>query len=415
MGLGETSSMAATQARDQDLPQGAVTRAELAVWKREFTALRERISPLFYRPESREHAHQYLRGLLSPLQRKNGWTIAEFAGAKEPKALQRFLNLTPWSADLLRDLTRDYAMEHFADPRGVLIADPTGFAKKGRKSAGVQRQYSGSLGRIDNCQIGTFLAYANRSGDRVLIDRELYLPQESWCADFERRREAGIDDEVVFRTRPQQVQAMIERAVAAGVPFSWFTADEEFGQNRGLRRFLEEGGTAYCMAVPKSTDINTGGVTTNPDCPTRLDVLAAGLRPGDFTRRACGIGAKGFRTYDWAVIAGRERHLYVIRRNIDNGEISYFHCHNPRQESLSELVAVIGLRWPVEECFEAAKQQAGLDNYQVRKYDAWYRHITMSMLALAFLAAMARVAKKRAPQDRTSPGGHECTHADSQP
>jgi SRSO17 transposase len=206
------------------------------VWEREFTVLCERISPLFYRPESREHACQYLRGLLAPLQRKNGWSIAEFSGEKEPKALQRFLNLTPWDADLLRDLTREFAMEHVADSRGVLIADPTGFAKKGRKSAGVQRQYSGTLGRVDNCQIGVFLAYANRCGDRVLIDRELYLPQESWCADFDRRREAGIDDEVVFRTRPQQVHAMIGRAVAAGVPFSWFTADEEFGQNRGLRR-----------------------------------------------------------------------------------------------------------------------------------------------------------------------------------
>jgi SRSO17 transposase len=388
--------VAMTQLHDPDRPSDAVSPADLAVWGREFAALGERITPLFYRPESQEHALQYLRGLLSPLQRKNGWTMAEFAGEKEPKALQRFLNLTPWSADLMRDLVRDYAMERFADSRGVLIADPTGFAKKGVRSAGVQRQYSGTLGRVDNCQIGTFLAYANRRGDRVLIDRELYLPKDSWVVDFERRREAGIPDEVAFRTRPQQVQVMIGRAVAAGVPFSWFVADEEFGQNRILRRCLEAEGIAYCMAVPKSTDVNTGGVTTNPDTPTRLDNLASHLRPGDFSRRACGVGAKGFRTYDWAVMAGQDGRQYVVRRTIADGELAFFHCYNPRGESLSELVAVIGLRWPVEECFEAAKQQAGLDNYQVRKYDAWYRHITLAMLALAFLAAMARTPQKGA-------------------
>jgi len=388
--------VATTQSPDSDRRSGAVSPADLAVWDGEFAALGERITPLFYRPESQEHALQYLRGLLSPLQRKNGWTMAEFAGEREPKALQRFLNLTPWSADLMRDVVRDYAMEHFADPRGVLIADPTGFEKKGIKSAGVQRQYSGTLGRVDNCQIGTFLAYASRRGDRVLIDRELYLPKDSWAIDFERRREAGIPDEVAFRTRPQQVQAMIDRAVAAGVPFSWFVADEEFGQNRILRRHLEAEGIAYCMAVPKSTDVNTAGITTNPHTPTRLDNLAAHLRPGDFSRRACGIGAKGFRTYDWAVIAGRDERQYVVRRAIADGETAYFHCYNPRRESLSELVAVIGLRWPVEECFEAAKQQAGLDNYQVRKYDAWHRHVTMAMLALAFLSAMARTPQKGA-------------------
>jgi SRSO17 transposase len=402
-----------TQPHDPDHLSDAVSPADLAVWDREFTALGERMTPLFYRPESQGHALQYLRGLLSPLHRKNGWTIAEFSGEKEPKALQRFLNLTPWSADLLRDLVRDYAMERFADPRGVLIADPTGFAKKGTKSAGVQRQYSGTLGRVDNCQIGTFLAYANRRGDRVLIDRELYLPKDSWAVDFERRREAGIPDEVVFRTRPQQAQAMIERAVAAGVPFSWFAADEEFGQNRILRSYLETAGIAYCMAVPKSTDANTAGITTNPDTPTRLDNLASQLRPADFSRRACGIGAKGFRTYDWAVIAGRDGHQYVVRRNIADGEIAYFHCYNPRRESLSELVAVIGLRWPIEECFEAAKQQAGLDNYQVRKYDAWYRHISMAMLALAFLAAMARTPQKGALRAWAVTGGRE--PSDSRP
>jgi hypothetical protein len=161
------------------------------------------------------------------------------------------------------------------------------------------------------------------------------------------------------------------------------------------------------MAVPKSTDVNTAGITTNPDTPTRLDNLASHLRPGDFSRRACGIGAKGFRTYDWAVIAGRNGRQYVVRRTIADGEIAYFHCYNPRGESLSELVAVIGLRWPIEECFEAAKQQAGLDNYQVRKYDAWHRHITIAMLALAFLAAMAKTPQKGALRTWAVTAGRE--------
>ncbi|WP_237111172.1 IS701 family transposase, partial [Nonomuraea sp. MG754425] len=203
--------------------------------------------------------------MLAPLARKNSWTISEFTGERRPTAIQRFINLTPWDADGLRDEVRAYAVEHFADERAVLIADPTGFAKKGRKSAGVQRQYSGTLGRIDNCQIGTFLAYANTAGDRVLIDRELYLPEDSWCADAGRRAEARVPAGVRFATRPRQVQAMIERARTAGVPFSWIAADEEFGQNPGLRAYLEGEQIAYCMAVPKTTDIATGNISTAKD------------------------------------------------------------------------------------------------------------------------------------------------------
>ena len=333
---------------------------------------------------------RYLRGLLAPLERKNGWTIAEYSGLHEPKALQRFLNLTPWDSDRLRDLVRDYAMECFADPRGVLIADPTGFAKKGRKSAGVQRQYSGTLGRIDNCQIGTFLAYANRSGDRVLIDRELYVPEHSWFGDRDRCAEAGIPADLEFATRPQQVADMTERAVDAGVPFAWFVADEEFGQNPGLREFLEERGTSYVMAIPKNAEI------TGPEGHKKtIEEAARQVRPHDWQRRACGIGSKGFRVYDWALLNGvRPGHQYMIRRSIDDGELAYYHCHNPRGEGFGELVRAAGMRWPIEESFEAAKGEAGLDNYQVRLYDAWYRHITLAMLALAFLAVMRHKSKK---------------------
>ena len=355
-----------------------------------------RLDGLFYRTDSRAHARHYVRGLMAPLERKNGWTIAEYSGDSEPKALQRLLNLSPWDADDARDVVRVYAMEHFADPRGVLIADPTGFAKKGNKSAGAQRQYSGTLGRIDNCQIGVFLAYANTTGDRVLIDRELYMPEESWCADPGRRVEAGVPQEVTFATRPRQVQDMIGRAVAAGVPFAWFAADEEFGQNPGLRSYLEGEGIAYAMAVPKNTDTATGSITTAAGVPTLVERVAARLKTHDWSRRSCGIGTKGFRVHDWALVNAGDGHQYVFRRNIADGELAYFHCYNPRGEPMTELVRVIGARWPIEECFEAAKGEAGLDNYQIRLYHAWYRHITLSMLAMAFLAVMRHKSKKGA-------------------
>jgi len=218
---------------------GAVTPADLEMWESELEGLFARLRPLFYRTESRKHAEQYVRGLLSPMARKNGWTIAEYVGELEPTALQRFLNLSPWDADALLGLNREYAMEHLGSPAAILVADPTGFAKKGTKSVGVQRQYSGTLGRIDNCQIATFLAYVTPGRDRVLLDRRLYLPQESWVGDPTRCAEAGVPPEVAFRTRPQQVREMIESARGAGVPFGWFTTDEEFGQNPGLCDYLE--------------------------------------------------------------------------------------------------------------------------------------------------------------------------------
>jgi SRSO17 transposase len=374
---------------------GVVTSADLEVWKSEFEQVCARFEGRWFRTESREHFRQYLRGLLAPLARKNSWTISEFTGERRPTAIQRFINLTPWDADGLRDEVRAYAMEYFADARAVLIADPTGFAKKGTKSAGVQRQYSGTLGRIDNCQIGTFLGYANTDGDRVLIDRELYLPERSWCADPGRRTEAGVPQEVAFATRPQQVAAMIARTVAAGVPFAWFAADEEFGQNPSLRAYLEGEQIAYCMAVPKTTSTTTGNISTAKQNRQVVENITARLKPHDWSRRSAGIGSKGFRVYDWALITTDDPgHQYVVRRNITDGELAYFHCHNPRAEGLSELVRVIGSRWPIEECFEAAKQEAGLDQYQFRLYHAWYRHITLAMLALAFLAVLRHTSKK---------------------
>jgi SRSO17 transposase len=229
---------------------GAVTRADLDEWESELQGLFGRVRPLWYRTESKQHAEQYLRGLLSQLERKNCWTMAEYAGEAEPKALQRFLNLSPWDVDALLAFNRDYAMEHLSDPGAILVADPTGFAKKGTKSVGVQRQYSGTLGRIDNCQIATFIGYVTPGRDRVLLDRRLYLPKKSWMADPARLAEVGVPAELAFQTRPQQVQEMIESVRGARVPFAWFTADEEFGQNPGLCDYLETNRIPFVMAVP---------------------------------------------------------------------------------------------------------------------------------------------------------------------
>jgi SRSO17 transposase len=370
---------------------GAVTGADVDGWSADLTALFSRMGPVFYRTESRQHAEQYVRGLLGPIERKNGWTIAEYVGESEPKALQRFLNLSPWKVDRLLELNRDYIMEHFASPAAILVADPTGFAKKGTKSVGVQRQYSGTLGRVDNCQIATFLAYVTPDRDRVLLDRRLYLPQESWIADPARCAEAGVPEGTTFKTRPQQVIEMIDAAIAANVPFAWFTADEEFGQNPGLRAHLQKAGISYVMAVPKNTSYTDP--TTGRDI--QLHQLAVTLNHTAWQRRACGIGSKGYRIYDWALLPGADPdHQYMIRKSIDDGELAYYHCYNPGHAPFGELVNVAGARWPIEECFGSAKNEVGLDEYQVRKYDAWYRHITLAMYAHTFLAITAHHAKK---------------------
>ena len=377
---------------------GAVTRDDLDQWSADLDALLARLGRLFYRTESRRHAEQYVRGLLAPLQRKNGWTIAEYVGESEPKALQRFLNLTPWDVVKLLELNRDYVMGHLASEAAILVADPTGFAKKGTKSVGVQRQYSGTLGRVDNCQIATFLAYVTPGRDRVLIDRRLYLPQESWLADRGRCAEAGVPDDVAFKTRPEQVIEMIDAAVAAKVPFAWFSADEEFGQNPGLREHLHTAGIGYVMAVPKNT------ILTDPaGHKILLSERAPKLNHTAWQRRACGIGTKGHRVYDWALLASADPdHHYMIRKSIDDGELAYYHCYNPAHAGFGELVNVAGARWPIEECFASGKNEVGLDEYQVRKYDAWYRHITLAMLAHTFLTITAHKSKKGDPRRTAS-------------
>jgi SRSO17 transposase len=384
-----------------------VTVGLVESWEDELADLFARIAGRFARVEPRRRAFAYARGLLAPLERRNGWTLAEQAGDGSPDGMQALLCSPCWDPDAVRDDVRDYLVEAIGDPGGVLIADETGFIKKGRRSAGVQRQYSGTAGRVENCQLGTFLCYATGRG-RALIDRELYLPV-SWTGDRDRCRAAAVPDDVEFATKPQQARVMLERAVAAGVPFAWFTADEAYGQNPGLRGWLEDRDIAYVMATRRDDEVASGLRTS-----TRVDQLIARVPAGAWKRLSCGDGAHGPRRYDWVSIPVRRafahgrRGWVLARRSIsDPSEIAYYVCFGPRGTRLRELVRVAGSRWAVEESFQTAKNEVGLDQYQVRRYDAWYAHITLAMAAAAFLVATrATEAAKGAPTPTRTRSSH---------
>jgi SRSO17 transposase len=348
----------------------------------------------FTRAEPRARAREYMSGLVAGLERKNGWTLAERSGEISPDGMQRLLRRADWDVDGVRDDLRDYVTAHLGEGEGVLIVDDTGFLKKGTHSAGVQRQYSGTAGRTENCQIGTFLAYASQRG-HALVDRELYLP-ESWTGDRDRCRSAGVPDEVEFSTKPRQAMAMLTRAFDAGVPFGWVTADEAYGQAKYLRVWLEERDAAYVLATRRNDTLIT---ITGRQC--RADELVAALDARAWRRVSAGAGAHGPREYDWARIPIRigwargRGHWLLARRSIsDPSQIAYFVCYGPRRCSLADLAWTAGARWRIEECFQQAKNEAGLDHYQVRTWRAWYAHITLSMLAHAWLAvARSRTAK----------------------
>jgi len=371
--------------------------AEMVVeWSASFEAFCGRFAARFPRVESRRQMRSYLRGLLSEAERKNGWTLAETAGDAGPERMQRLLNFYAWDTDGVRDDIRDVVVECLGDARGVLIVDETGFVKKGTKSAGVARQYSGTAGRIENSQIGVFLAYASAHG-RALIDRELYLPKE-WMDDRARCRDAGIGDEVTFGTKQVLAQRMIERAMDAEVPFSWVTADEVYGQDTKFRLWLESRGVAHVVAVPMNAMVVSMELTK-----VRVDRLIADLDETDWQRLSCGDGLRGPRVSDWVVVDIRPLrdplygHWLLARRSIaDPSDIAYYVCFGPADTPVKELLRVAGARWAIEECFQATKNETGLDHYQVRGYPAWYRHITLSMAAAAFLVVLRAAAKKGA-------------------
>jgi SRSO17 transposase len=360
------------------------------IWKGLFEEVCERIGPLFERSETRERVKSYLQGLLSPIKRKNSWQLAEEMGDPNPYGVQYLLNRARWDSDKMRDIVLKYVCEKLGDENGVGALDETGFLKKGDKSVGVQRQYSGAAGRIENCQIGVFLSYTSIYG-HTLLDRSLYLPK-SWIQDQGRCDEANIPEEVKFATKPELAIQLINRALDAKIPIRWFVGDSVYGRSRKLRAFLEKRRKAYALAVPSNEQV------VKKEKPQRVDAITAALTPNDWQCLSAGAGSKGPRLYNWAVvplsvaeIAGWAHYL-VIRQNMENGEkapdTAYILVFAQAGTTLQQMVEAIGDRWTVEECFKIGKSDVGLDEYEVRSWQGWYRHITLCMVVMAFLAVL---------------------------
>jgi SRSO17 transposase len=380
---------------------GRPTTREVAGWAEEVLVLSARLGRYFARSEPRQRAVGYVRGLLSNTERKNGWQLAEHLGDPTPDGVQHLLSRADWDADAVRDDLMRYVAEHLGDSGGVLVVDETGFLKKGTKSCGVARQYSGTAGRIENCQVGVFLGYVSPRG-RALLDRELYLPKE-WADDVARRKAAGVPTGVAFATKLVLARRMIDRAVAAGVPATWVTADAVYGSDYRFRHALENQGLGYVVGIRSDFCVWVGFRQV------RVKSLLAEVPGTAWHRLSCGAGAKGPRTYDWAVtrINNPDPEAYarwlLIRRSVaDPTDVAYFACGGPPGTTLNTLVRIAGMRWAIEECFELGKGDCGLDEYEVRSWTGWYRHVTLSLFALAVVAAI-RAKLPRPP--RAKKGG----------
>ncbi|MGW2110526.1 IS701 family transposase [Streptomyces sp. NPDC001948] len=375
-------------------------------WDLELDDLFVTIGHRFGRVELRCRMRDYVRGLLAPVARKNSW-LAEQAGHATPDGLQHLLAGAKWEPDEIRDELQEYVAHKLGADDGVLIIDDTGFIKKGTTSAGVQRQYSGTAGRTENCQIGVFAAYATARG-RALVDRELYIPR-SWAEDRERCRAAKVPDNREFATKGELARHMVLRALGSPLPITWVTADSAYGQESRFRRLLEQSGVGYVLAVPKS-QFTVG-------CP-RIEGLFAQAPDEAWEKTSCGNGAKGPRVYHWAAVrlpavaefdyqgeVPYRMRWALARRSIRKpDEIAYYLAYAPLETTAQELVRIAGTRWAIEECFQAAKNECGLDQYEVRRYPGWYRHITLAMLAHAFLATTAHQAREKGAERVRQPG-----------
>ncbi|MFF3710869.1 IS701 family transposase [Streptomyces phaeochromogenes] len=356
-----------------------------------------RVAGRFARVEPRRRARALVLGLLSELPRKNCWTLAEHVGDATPDGMQHLLSRARWDADAVRDDIRGFVVEQLHHNDAVLVVDETGDLKKGTATVGVQRQYTGTAGRIENSQVAVYLAYSTPRG-HAAIDRELYVPR-SWTQDTARCRAAGIPDTVGFATKPALAARMINRALDAGVPASWIAGDEVYGGNPHLRTTLEGRQVGYVLAVACDHQITTRAGKF------RADVLVKKLPKRAWQKLSTGAGAKGHRFYDWALadIADDRpghRHL-LVRRNQRTGELAFYRCYSAARVPLSTLVKVAGRRWTVEETFQSGKGLAGLDEHQVRRWTSWHRWVTLAMLAHAFLAAATadERAQEQAPDD----------------
>jgi SRSO17 transposase len=387
---------------------------ELDRWSRDFEEFQARFAPFFARSEPRAAARGYLRGLLTPVQRKNCWQMAEAVGEKDPQQMQRLLYSARWDEDGARDELDRFVVEQFGDEEGIGIVDETGFLKKGSKSVGVKRQYTGTAGKVENSQVGVFLTYFTPGG-RTFLDRRLYLPQE-WCEDEGRRREAQVPEEVSFKTKPELAVEMLEHAWAQGVPMAWVTGDEVYGDAPKLRDAIGGRGKRYVLAVSCNTPVwrerplleeAVAGAMGRPRTRARLAegsptaetvAFVIASQPSEsWQRLTVSEGEKGPRTYDWTCVRvvesrdklpGPESWLLARRSITDPTDIAYYLSNAPQNTPLQTMAEVAAARWSIETTIEEGKGETGLDEYEVRYWHSWHRHITLSMMAHAWLASI---------------------------
>lgn len=360
-------------------------------WAAQLEVVHARIAHHFTRSEPRQRVLAYLKGLLSNCQRKNGWQLAELMGEMTPDGMQRLVSTAKWDVNSVRDDLQGYIVEHLGESPAIGVLDETGFLKQGNKSVGVGRQYSGTAGRVENCQIGVFLGYATDKGF-AFLDREIYLPK-IWVNDQQRRAVAGVPEEVKFATKPQLARVMLERASRAGVSLAWVCGDTVYGNDRCLREWLEEHFQSYVLSVACNERVwidDLQGLTQ-----VAIDKVIAEQSVYSWQRLSCGQGSKGPREYDWNWIelvssrpSGWGRWLLARRSLSDPTQLAYFTVFAPNGTSISEAVRVAGARWSIEMGFKITKDELGLDHYEVRSWRAWYRHVTLVMLAHAMLSVI---------------------------
>ena len=386
---------------------GASFEATLELWASSLRDAEARLRPLFAQERMARSAALFLDGLLGAERRKTGWMRAEAAGDPGPWRQQAILGRGRWEADGLRDVVREYALETLADPDAVLVVDETGFLKQGKSSCGVSRQYTGSAGKITNCQIGVFLAYVSRHG-HAFIDRALYLPK-AWADDPARRAAAHVPEEVGFATKPRLARTMIERAIAAGMPFAWVAADTVYGVGE-IEMALRRAGRGYVLGVTGTHGFNSW--IGKPPVAGTAEEIAGALPASAWRRLSAGEGTKGPRLHDWAYLelADLEADEYgegatglwtrglLIRRHVADGEIASFTTWCPAGTPIEALVAVEGRRWAIEDAFETAKNELGLDHNETRSWHGWHRHVSLAMLAFAILAVTRHRANTAAEQ-----------------
>ncbi|MBU8900930.1 IS701 family transposase [Corallococcus sp. M34] len=355
------------------------------------------LAPYFRRREARAAAHEYVKALLGRAQRKNTWGLSEDVGHRAPYAFQHLLERAKWDSEEVRDGVLEYARRTLGEG-GILAVAETGFLKKGEKSVGVARQYTGTAGKVENAQVGVFLSYATPRG-HALVDRELYLP-EAWTRDEERRRAGGVPEEVRFESKPALAQGLLQRALASGLKPAWVVGDEVYGRDSTLRRFLEDLHQPYVLTVASNTHVWRGFVQVKP-----ADALRE-VPPEAWVCMSAGAGTKGPRLYEWARLR-LNRHLglsrwLLFRRSLSDGKVAFYVAHARCNASLASLVRVAGSRWVIEEDFESSKGEVGLADYEVHTWTAWHRHMTLCLVAHVFLAAARALANLR-PQEGLPP------------